>query len=343
MLTNPTESFDFSGEQMITSWMRVAAAVALPLLLPGCPSKDASKGAGAGSGQPKKDKDRELVVASVGTTRFTVGSLTDELNKQNPYVRMRFTSIDRRKEFLKNMIRFEVLASEARKQGLHRDPEVIRRVKRVMIDRLMEKMHASLVKIEDITDKDVESYYQAQRQLYHQPPKARASWIVTATEAEARTVLAEAKKKPTDMKHFAVLAAQHNLDPETKARRGDLDFFDKDTKKVPQAVVEAVFAVKGNWQLVGPVQLPADGKVKGWAVAMKTGEIEAIDRPLAMEKDRIKNRLYNERRMKALEQYVDGLQKKSKIEINDGNLARVKIDMSIEPGKPAFHGHGRGQ
>jgi peptidyl-prolyl cis-trans isomerase C len=324
---------------MMTSSMRIAA-LALPLLLAACPGKDTSTGTGAGSAQPKKkDKDRDLVVARAGTTTFTVGSLSDELNKQNPYVRMRFTSIDRRKEFLKNMIRFEVLASEARKQGLHRDADVIRRVKRVMIDRLMEKMHGSLVKIEDITDKDIEAYYKAQSQLYHQPAKARASWIVTATEAEARKVLAEAKKKPTDMKHFTAVAAQYNTDPATKEKRGDLDFFDKDTTRIPRVVVDAVFAAKGNWQLVGPIELPADGKVKGWVVAMKSGEIEAIDRPLSMEKDRIKNRLYNERRMKALESYVEDLQKKSKVEIDEGNLAKVKIDMSIDPGKPTFHDH----
>jgi hypothetical protein len=64
-----------------------------------------------------------------------------------------------------------------------------------------------------------------------------------------------------------------------------------------------------------------------------------------VERDHIKNRLYNERRVKALEKYVEELEKKAKVEINAANLAKVKIDMTPGPlmpgmpGMPGMHGH----
>ena len=314
------------------------ALLSLSLLLTvvaGCPGeRTPAAGSGAGTAE-KKSADREVVVATIGDTKLTAGMISDELNKQNPYMRMRFSSPERMKEFVKNLVRFEVLAKEATQQGMEQDPEVIRRVKRTMIDRLMEKMHGSLVKIEDITDKDIEAFYNSNRQLYHQPAKARASWIVVATEAEAKKLLAQAKKKPTDVKFFGELAQQNSTDDATKGRGGDLDFFTRDEARVPKPVSEAVFAAKGNWQYVGPIKIE-----KGWAIAMKTGEVDESSRPLAVERDRIKNRLYNERRVKALEKYVDDLEKKAKVEINDANLAKVKIDMTPGPLMPGMPGMG---
>src|SRR5512137_2955175 len=79
-------------------------------LLGGC-----QKRTGAGEPAQAKSPDSDKPVATIGDTKITVGMLEEELNRQNPYLRMRFASPERRKEFLKNMVRFEVLAQEAKR------------------------------------------------------------------------------------------------------------------------------------------------------------------------------------------------------------------------------------
>jgi peptidyl-prolyl cis-trans isomerase C len=283
-----------------------------------------------GSSKAEKGKaqrvDRNLVVARVDEAKITVGRLEDELNKLHPSLRVRFSSPARQKEFLKNLVRFEVLAKEARRRKLDTDPDVIRRVKRAMIDVMMTQLRSTLVKLEDITDKDVEDYYNKHIKIFRQPPKVRGSIIMTETRAEAAKLLAQAKKKSGDVKFFAELATRHSVHPATKVRRGDLGFFTREHKKIPKEIIEAVFDIKALWAFAGPIQTG-----QKWAILLKTGDVTGVDKPLRMERDRIRNRLFNERRLQAVERFVKDLQSKAKIEILDGNLKKVQLKNAPHP------------
>ena len=57
------------------------------------------------------------VLATVGETEITVGEMAARLSDQSPYLRARYDSPERRREFLDNMIRFELLAQEAERLG----------------------------------------------------------------------------------------------------------------------------------------------------------------------------------------------------------------------------------
>lgn len=294
----------------------------LALLAASCDKRNKNSSTGAAS---SNNPHRNEVLATIGDTQITIGQLEEELNKQNPYVRMRFNSLERKKEFLKNMVRIEVLAKEAKRQNLEQDPEVQQRVKRAMIDRMMEKMHASLVKIEEISEQEIADYYEKNKASYFQPAKTRASMIVVKSKTEATKVIALAQKKPSDAGYFMQLVKEYSIDEASKARRGDLEFFTKDATNIPPALVELAFATKQMWAVAGPVPLK-----NGFAVIMKTGEMEEVKRTLEQEKDRIRNRLFNEKRVKAMEQYVETLQAKANIQINEQNLEKVKISTSLE-------------
>src|SRR5690242_18856173 len=75
-------------------------------------------------------------IAEVDGYVITLADFQDRINKQSPYIRARYTSMERKKEFLDNLVRFEVLAAEAKKRGLDQDPEVVRTMKQVMIQKL---------------------------------------------------------------------------------------------------------------------------------------------------------------------------------------------------------------
>src|SRR5687767_5079713 len=91
-------------------------------------NKNSAKAAGTapGGGPPQSEKELGEVVAEIDDYKITVGDFQDRINKQSPYIRARYTSLERKKEYLDNLIRFEVLAKEARKRGLDQDAEVVR-------------------------------------------------------------------------------------------------------------------------------------------------------------------------------------------------------------------------
>src|SRR5262245_17686872 len=107
----------------------------------------AGTGTGCDDGAPRKGrssasgrlggKGDDMVLAKVDDVVITVGELQERLNRMSPYVRARYTSLEQKKEFLDSLIRFEVLAKEAQRRGFDQDPEVIRSMKQVMIQKLM--------------------------------------------------------------------------------------------------------------------------------------------------------------------------------------------------------------
>src|SRR3954471_16447998 len=114
-----------------------------------------SNGAKASS---QKSEDLQEELAKVDDTVITVGEFQDRISKQSPYVRARYTSLERKKEFLDNLVRFEVLANEAQKQGLDKDPEVVRTMKQVMIQKLMKQEFETRVKPEDVSDDEMKKF-----------------------------------------------------------------------------------------------------------------------------------------------------------------------------------------
>jgi len=282
---------------------------------------------------------RTDVVARIDNTTITVGRLEDELNRLHPSIRVRFTSPERRKEFLQNLVNFEALANEAKRRGLDRDPEVVKRVKRAMIDVMMNEIRSTLLKPGEITDKDVERYYNEHLSRYQQPPKVRGSLLEVKTQAEAQRLLAQLKKgKPGDTRAFAELVVKHSIDPATKVKRGDLGFFGRKETTIPPQIVQATFAISGMWDYSPPFKT-----AEGWAIVMKTGDIAEMNRPLVMERDRIRNQLFNERRTQKVDQFVKDLQARAKVQVLDQNLAKVQVKDTPQPPssfmpQPPHHG-----
>ena len=61
-----------------------------------------------------------------------------------------------------------------------------------------------------------------------------------------------------------------------------------------------------------------------------------MTRTLDEASQQIRNKLYRERRVDAQKKFIDVLRSKTKIEIDDGNLAKVRIDTSAQGGDPHY-------
>ncbi len=114
---------------------------------------------GGGATGETRNVDLSQVVAKVDDEVITVGDVQERINKQSPFIRARYTTLDKKKEFLDNLVRFEVMAAEAQKRGYDKDPEVQRVMKQQMISKFLQKDFESKLKVEDVPDADVEKYY----------------------------------------------------------------------------------------------------------------------------------------------------------------------------------------
>jgi len=259
------------------------------------------------------------------------------------------------------MVRFELLALEAKKRGDDKLPEVERVRRQMMVQQMMKELFDDKgVKLSDITDAEIKAYYDGHQDEFHKPAQRRASAIVWKDKVKSRAAaedtlkqllascagctagkasvpdVAVAKKdaaQPIDMALFRKLARERSEDPDSKARDGDLRFFSRepvagDEGPSPE-VRAAVFAIAKVGDLAPKLVESADGLF----VLLLTGDRPALDRSLEDTRRLIQNRLWREKREAAIEKFVSGLQAKADVKQNLDLLSQVQIDTT----SPATH------
>lgn len=273
-------------------------------------------------------------LAKIDDVTITLGELQERINRQSPYIRARYTSLEQKKEFLDSLIRFEVLAKEAARRGLDKDPEVVRTMKQVMIQRLMRDELDAKITADTVSDAEMKAYYDANLAEYVKPEEVRVSAIIVKNRAQAERVANEARGEAGKTnKGFRDLVARYSQDEDSKLRGGDLRYLDAGTKEVPAPVVKAAFALPNTGDVSGVV----DAGNGTWYVLKQTGRRRAMTKSFDDAKPAIRNKLFRDKRVAAQKDFVDSLEAAAKIEINEANLARVRIDTS----QTVDDGHGR--
>ncbi|MBA3455543.1 MAG: peptidyl-prolyl cis-trans isomerase [Deltaproteobacteria bacterium] len=312
----------------------------LSFLVGGCQKKpdeataQPTKAGGGSTAPPQSAEELKQPLAKIDNVTITLGDFQERINRQSPYIRARYTSLEQKKEFLDSLIRFEVLAKEAYKRGLDKDPEVVRTMKQVMIQKLMRDEFDAKVTAESVPEADMKTYYDANLAEYVKPAEVRVSAIILKNRAQSDRVALEARGEAGKTnKGFRDLVMKYTSDENSKLSGGDLRYFDATTKELPAPVVKGAFALINT----GDVSTTIDAGNGTFYVLKQTGRRKSMTKSFEDAKPAIRNKLFRDSRMKAQKDFVDGLKASSKIEINDANLQRVRIDTStaVDDG----HGH----
>ena len=289
------------------------------------PTKGAPGGGGTAS-PPQSAEELKAPLAKIDDVTITLGEFQERINRQSPYIRARYTSLEQKKEFLDSLVRFEVLAKEAYRRGLDKDPEVVRTMKQVMIQKLMRDEFDAKVTAETVPEAEMKAYYDANLAEYVKPEEVRASAIILKNRAQADRVALEAKGDAGKTnKGFRDLVMKYSADEDTKLRGGDLRYFDTATKELPAPVVKGAFGLLNTGDVSGVL----DAGNGNFYVLKQTGRRKSLTKSFDDAKPAIRNKLFRDNRLKAQKDFVDKLRTNAKIDVNEANLGKVRIDTSM--------------
>jgi peptidyl-prolyl cis-trans isomerase C len=280
------------------------------------------------------------VVAEVGSETITADELKQRLNETSPFLRARYNTLERKKEFLDNMIRNELLAQEAVRQGYDKSPAVREQMKRAMIQELIRHQLDSRLSGADIPDEELKKFYDAHIDDFVKPERARVFHILLpAKEAKERAAAhkkaaallkdIDAREKKGEVNAFQTTAIKESKDALSAPMGGDLRFLSKEelAKAYNAELANAAFALKNPGDKSEPFDTPAG--VELVKLQVKT---VAMNRTLDESKDSIRQRMARERRSRDYDEWVKKLRDGTKVTVNEQELEKVQAEGTAPAG-----------
>lgn len=325
----------------LRSSVRITAAL-FALALSAC-SSCGSKTSGTSSAPKPVQKDGP-VVARVGEDVITADEVKQKLGEQSPFLQARYKDIAHKKEFVQNLVRFEVLSQEAYRRGLDKQPEVQNTVKKILVQELIRQEFDE--KKATYTEQELKDYYDKHVDEFVKPERVRASQIFIAAGGDKKD-RSKAKQKAADLlsqlkendakaaekhpKHdsyqpnlFADLARKESQDPATQQTGGDMRYLSKAdmAKQYSNELADAAFGLEEGNQLSGVVE-----DEKGFRIVKLMNRQLAVNRSFDEQsvKDTIKGRLFREQRTKTFDEYVEKLKTDAKVSIDEKVLETVEV------------------
>ncbi len=284
---------------------------ALLLLLTSC-----SKGAGV-SEQPsptttgQKPPPQGALVARVGQVELRDDDIRRAMARDPGASAERFQNPAARRELIDGLVRFELLAQAADRAGLTKDPDAVHALRQIAVTKLVNQTLGAVASPDTITKADIEREYLArQADEFTLPPAAQVRHIRVSDAKLAARLAAQAKAlAPADDRGFATLASTKSEDVASRASGGALGFVDK-TSQLSPALVQAALSLKTPGEIAGPI--PTDA---GFEILRLVNLRAAAVSPLSSVEEPLRQRLYRERRAKALDDFIARLQRETPVQI----------------------------
>jgi parvulin-like peptidyl-prolyl isomerase len=269
-------------------------------------------------------------LAIVDGKPITLQAFQDEIARRGGEAA--FSTPQQRRALLDDLIRVKVLASNAIRSGYSDDADVRRAIDQLLADKYQHTQIDTPLATLQVSEGDVQAYYQSHSSQFTVPASARAAIIFIAVPANAsdddkRALQDKAAKlrdqalaQPSASK-FADLARQDSDDPETRAQGGDIGWVSEGDASSPwdPSVLKAVF----NLDKPGDVSrlIPT---TSGFYVVKLLEDKPASVRPLLEVDDEIRQQLVRtERQHQAAALYAAALAN-VQVSVNEAGVAAME-------------------
>jgi parvulin-like peptidyl-prolyl isomerase len=272
------------------------------------------------------------VLAKVGEREITLGEYAETLERMDPFERVRYQSADRRKLLLNEIVQVELLAQEAKRRGLDKQPETEERLRQILKDELLRDVRREAPAPSDISDAEVHAYFDAHHEEFKEPERRRVAHIVVASEAQAKAVLAKATGATAV--EWGKLVSDVSLDKPAKGAApalaelaGDLGIVGPPghprgaNPRVPEALRAAVFEIAKVGDVLNRV-VPEGGR---FHILRMTGRSEARDRSFQDSERTIRVALVQQKIQDREARLETELKQRYPVSVDDDALAQVKV------------------
>ena len=258
-------------------------------------------------------KGGAVVATGRGGLKITADELSARLEEQPPFVRASYGSLERKKELLDAVVRFEVLAQEAQRQGLDQDPEVLHAMRKVMVQKLVQARQQAAAPA--LSEVELTRYYEDHRAEYLQLPRVGLQVLVFSSSAggQAARALAQVRAgQPFEAAMTEFSGSQHELQTreELSGRYG-------------LRAAEALLALDPS-QVSEVLETP-----EGLVIARVTDVQRATARPFEQVRAQIENKLQRERRARGFEAWVTSLREAAALSVDERALEGVELSGAV--------------
>jgi peptidyl-prolyl cis-trans isomerase C len=226
-------------------------AVSLPLIAQDKPKDGDAKDKAPAAAAATKPVDPNKVVLQIGDDKMTAAQFEEFVADLPPQVQAMAKGPAKRM-LADEIVRYKLLAAEARKRGIDQTPKFKRQMK-IVEDQMLASMLSTEVQ-NAVADKDLQIYLDAHKPDY-ETAKARHILVrfkgsrvpaeagkAELSEDEAKAKAMELRKKIESGTDFATVAKVDSDDKASGAQGGDLGTFTRDQMVKPFA--DAAFAMK---------------------------------------------------------------------------------------------------
>src|SRR5579863_512264 len=270
-----------------TQWTRVSTVAAITLLLAAC-GKGQQAAAPATTDTTATATPPVAIVDGTPISREAYDDYLKGLLRGKPVTDV---TAEEKNQVLDQMINMQLIAAQAEKDGMEKDPDVATRVALLRTQILADAAAQKYVKNNEPSDQELHAAYDAatDKTEYH------ASHILVPTKEKAAALI----KKIKGGAKFEDVAKAESTD-NSKANGGDLGWFT--TARMVKPFGDAVKALKKGEITPEPVQTQY-----GWHIIRLD---DTRDSPF----DTLKPQLSNTLMQKKFQAYIDDLKKNAKIE-----------------------------
>ena len=276
----------------------------------------------------ESEPDQAIPLASVAGEPITQHALKKEGSRRPA----RYALPEQRKALLQEMVRFRLLHAAAKKAGYEQDPEIVARLKRLMVKKfLRDRLEPRLAKL-TVTEAEAKDFYRKHNTEYMRPPMVRAAVVQITLHARAsqqkkeelaqraETARAEALNLNQATLSFGSVAVKYSDHQPTRYRGGDTGWIDPsgNDPRWPKKVVEAIFSLTEPGKVSPVIETPSGFYI---VKLMETRESEA--RPFETVRDRIRHRLIEQKKADVERAFYAALKAEIPVQVFDARLESV--------------------
>lgn len=294
----------------------ILVTMILGIALWGCPAeKKATEEV-----KPAKAEASGDNVAVVGDHVISMAAFQAEVDKLPQQHRQWTQTPQGRKYIVDNLVEGFLIEDEAKRRGVDKRPDVVQKIDNYRRQLLKDGLMEDILKGEtQVTDADVQKYFNEHPAEFKQPEKIKVLDMVLATDDDGKAVVAQLNKGGD----FAALAREKSVENYTKERSGDLPEFTKEMR--PELYADAAAAKKPG-QIIGPVKTS-----QGFHVMKFVKKVPPEEKTLDQVKDSLKARLQAMKRQEGYNGFLKKLREDAKVIVNDDFIAGPKAPPPPQP------------